>query len=697
MKCPKALTLQSMLVGATAAWLFMVIAGVGLSNLGIPLIYSGDGLAYSHHIQRIIEDGWILNNERLGAPFGSAFYGYPIPDTLSLILLWVLAQVSGNYAVVLNLYIISCFALNAASAHLSARLLGAGAWMSALVGLLFAFTPFFFQRVPHLFFLLAPAIPLVVMLSIRFAMGRPARTRSIPGVVAICVIAGASGAYYAAFAAMLLLLALLMAWLPGLKRDRVVLMVAPFVVMVTFAGCLGLSLALQHSDEQAGEVHVAREYAGVEVYGLKFIQMVVPSPFHRSEKLAAVGQRYGSVAPLVNENSTASLGVIGSTGLFLSFLCIFLLRHVSRRQRVVSSLVVGMFAIGTIGGLGAVFAFFVTPELRALNRVSIVIQFLSLLTLAFSLEGAARRLPFKRPVMVLVPVSLAMLAFGLWDQTPKDFFKRQQVENEFNADRAFFEKVERESGDDAMVFIYPYLSFPEQPPLADEGPYGMMKGFLHTTHTKWSYGGMKYDLRMQALEQASGSLPGSLPRLRALGYTGLLVEMAALGPRGHQVVQALEARLGPASAAEDVPKRYFWSLRNVTAAVTAEPKMVILMGGYGGDTTPGGEAFTWLATHARIGIVRPKGVEDPVSCTAIARSLVPVSVEVHAVGSVAVPVDVGEAPTRLKFVSSDSSRLVELEIEVKPSTSMPIPNQGPKQLALMLFDPVCGPAASTEP
>ena len=134
----------------------------------------------------------------------------------------------------------------------------------------------------------------------------------------------------------------------------------------------------------------ARNPSDTEVYGLKMAQMLLPRQNHRIPSFADAIASYSATFPLVTENMTSSLGMIGSLGFLLSI--VFLL---SGREdfRSVAALNISAFLIGTIGGLGTLLSLIISNPMRCYNRISVMILFFSLVTIGMVLDQFGRKLP----------------------------------------------------------------------------------------------------------------------------------------------------------------------------------------------------------------------------------------------------------------------------------------------------------------
>jgi phosphoglycerol transferase len=120
-------------------------------NLTFPFIYAGDGLSHSWLAKRAIE-GWICENDRSGYPFGSEFYDYPGSDSGNLILLKILGILFSEYHQSINIFILLNFSLAFLSSFIVQLSFKINKYFSFVSSILFAFIPFYFIRMDHLFY-----------------------------------------------------------------------------------------------------------------------------------------------------------------------------------------------------------------------------------------------------------------------------------------------------------------------------------------------------------------------------------------------------------------------------------------------------------------------------------------------------------------------------------------------------------------
>ena len=81
------------------------------ANLRVPFPYKGDALSMQMSIKGLVENGWYLHNDRLGAPMGADLHGYPRADCLHYLLIKLLSLRTSNFAILYNLYFLLTFPL----------------------------------------------------------------------------------------------------------------------------------------------------------------------------------------------------------------------------------------------------------------------------------------------------------------------------------------------------------------------------------------------------------------------------------------------------------------------------------------------------------------------------------------------------------------------------------------------------------
>lgn len=471
-----------------------------MPNLAYPYKYSGDGLSHSWMAQRAIE-GWIFENPRSGYPFGSNFMDYPGSDSGNLLVLKLLGLVTTNYQSTLNLFFLLSFPTAFVTSFCVLVAIGLNKTLSFSASFLFVFQSFHFTRIEHMFYLWYFVIPLFYYVGFKIFFAPPIATSNPKNfwfklLIFLCFMGLASfGVYYAIFG----IIILSTATLGNLARNQTTNamypgLVAILLIIVGVMINIGPNILNKKINGANPEVAI-RSNVEAEIYGFKFMQLIMPRGGHRNPKLAAISHEYHSTSPLINENWTASIGLIGSIGYFiLSFFLIAKLSSstVDERMSFLSLLLFILFMFGTIGGLGSLFSSTISSSIRGWNRISIFIAFGSLAGTFLFIQIFINRYSNKNQKAISTIFALVLCVFGLYDQTTKANINLNiQTKKAFLQDRTFVQQIESSLPKGSAIYQLPYLKFPEGEPVNKLQIYDLVSGFLHSKNLKWSFGGMK--------------------------------------------------------------------------------------------------------------------------------------------------------------------------------------------------------------
>lgn len=527
-------------------------------NVETPYIYNGDGLSYTWLAQRTTE-GWIFDNPRSGYPFGSSFLDYPGSDSANLLLIKLFSLLSGSSFIAVNLFFLSSFPAAFAASFVVARSFGLLRSFSLVGSLLFAFLPFHFMRLEHLFYAWYFAAPFFFYLSFS-AFQLPAGSDSNQrknnwltwfkwaGFVLALLALSSFGVYYALFGVIVVSLGGLLGWLKTWKIQAPAR--ALLVIFALVAGVLiNIAPNIIGNYQNGVNPEVAqRSPIESELYGFKLMQLILPRADHRVSWIGSITNRYNSNFPLINENVTSTLGVIGSLGLLMSFLLLISsLANVKINYKLgfLVAVVLVLFMFGTIGGLGAVFSTIISSSIRAWNRISIFVGFGAILIFFVVLQMLVERYSSKIRLTSLAIASL-VLCVGLYDQTvPACVPCNLNLKTAYESDRDFVGTIEKSLPEGAAIYQLPYLSFPESPPLHRLSSYQLTTGVLHSKSLHWSFGGMKGrngDMFYRALAQEP--LEKQLDVIKRLGFTGIYIDRRGYSDNAQSLIDSLSALLG---------------------------------------------------------------------------------------------------------------------------------------------------------
>jgi phosphoglycerol transferase len=308
---------------------------------------------------------------------------------------------------------------------------------------------------------------------------------------------------------------------------------------------------LIHKFTNGPNLEVAQRGIGeAEVYGFKFAQLVLPRLEHRNERMRKISGRYASETPLINENTTSTLGAAGALGLLAVFGIIFstLAGRTQNRTLIIASLIVFVLLMfGTIGGIGSIFAQIITTSIRGWNRISVFISFGVLLVLFMLLQAEIQKhFSGQRFVFLSSLIAIIFLLGGLYDQTiPTCPTCNEQTKKAFNMDREFVRSIENSLPVGSAVYQLPYMPFPEVPPLHRLQSYDLSVGFLHSSALHWNYGGMKGrsgDLFYRSL--AKEPLKRQLEVIKQLGFAGVYIDRRGFDDNDRTVMDGWSNLLG---------------------------------------------------------------------------------------------------------------------------------------------------------
>ena len=516
------------------------------ADFKVPFMYFVDSLFYNIATKGAIEHGWWVHNESLGAPEGLHYEAYPAIENFHFVLIKLISLTTSDHALVLNIFYLLTFPLTAATSFYFLRHFKFSFGAALVVSLLYSFLPYHFFQSYHLMMAAYYLVPLMVLVMVWICLEERLKGRKAIASIVICFIAGSCGVYYPQFFCFLLLVAGVFSWWN--RRS-----VAPLLAALVLTGVVAGALVINHLptiiyQRTYGSASMGNRSVGdAEIMGLKLTQLLLPIGGHRNEKFAALKARY-NLGPLINENDTSSLGIVGSIGFLVLLGAIFSRRELPELIEALSRLNIAAFLLGTIGGVGVLFALLVSPQIRAYTRISVFIAFFSLIVVAWLLDSLFKRLPTPRLRLVYHVGLAVVLVVGVLDQTGTSFFfvpEYEKTKREYESDADFVSRIEASLPPHAMVFQLPYMPFPESPPLHHMKPYEQYKAYLHSKTLRWSYGaplGEKEDRWQQAV--AAQPAPELLESVRAAGFSGIYVNLDGYEDRGAKLKGELTAALG---------------------------------------------------------------------------------------------------------------------------------------------------------
>lgn len=572
-----------------ACVILTVVLQLWRMNWHIPLYFSGDAVFTGSSIKAMIENGWFWFNPHVGAPGVSNMLDYPAADTFHWVVLKAISLVAGDWAATLNAFYLLGFPVTSVVALWAFRRLGLTTPTAFAMSLLYAFLPYHTLRAEaHLFLGAYYAIPLVLVVCIELfgdappmvsagSADRPRidfKSKSSWLVLTLCVVIGSSGVYYAVFTCFFLAIAALIGWWRSGERVRL-------VVAAVLVGVIGLTVAVNLAPYvwyrmQAGPntAGVERGIAGGEIYSLRPAQLVLPVSNHRIGVLAYVNQGYthvlDSIAPvLVNESSTAALGIIGAVGLMFLLLVLLLgLRPnappASDALRIggVASLAGAAILLASSGGFGTILAV-VLPQIRAYNRISVFVAFLALFGAGVLLDRLTGRVGARSRQWAVPIVIVLVVAVGTLDQTTAEMVPHYDTTAvTWATNEAFISSIEAGLPDGAKVLQLPYVQFPESPGIEKMYDYDHFRPYMQSSKIHWSYGAVKGRPDAQFNESVA-ALPAAqlVDKAKGAGFAGVWVDTSGYADRGKALGADLSAATGSSARRSGDGRYLFYAIQ----------------------------------------------------------------------------------------------------------------------------------------
>jgi phosphoglycerol transferase len=637
--------LRNVLLYAAAAALGFGAAAWALNlwhaDLRVPFVYEGDALLNIMIVKNIVEKGWYLHTDALGAPAGMMLYDFAVGDNLVCVLIKGMSLFTSDPVLLTNLFFLFTFPLVSLTALFTGRQFGLSAAPALLLSFLYTLLPDHFWRcTTHLFysayFLLPPAVLVAWWISSRNLLTERWRVWFSLGV---SVLLGCDGVYHPFFACFFFALAAVLAW--RRHGGRHALAAVGLIAVIFAAVLLNLTPNILYA-RKFGPAASGRRYSfESEVAALKIAQLLLPVTGHRIPAFARLKADYNATHPLVSGNDWVSLGSIGGAGfLVLTGWVLFIRRAVAPAGPAppdgfgaliedLSIFNVAAVLLATIGGFSALFAVLVTPQIRGYCQISPFIAYFSLLTVALGLEWCARRRVSSRAGVTGFCLALATLGFlGLLDQTGGDSrHDWHALKSIFTSDKRFFDKVQSSLPAGAMVFELPYLPFPEYGTMNQMKDYAPFRPYFHTHGLRWSYGVIKGRSGDVWEQNTAAEAPAAMvTTLRGAGFAGIYVDRSGYVDHGVALEGQLRAALG-SDPLPDAKGRFLFFKFSPAAGGEAQAAVALSLapprwsgGFYDLEASAGGKAnWRWCASTGEMHILNDTATSHTVRLAGLLR------------------------------------------------------------------------------
>ena len=527
-------------IGAAAAGVVLAVAlvPVDVLHLGSPMAHEGNAVFHLAAVKALAADG---TQAMLAAPVGADLGAFRLPaEPINLALLVVIARLTGDVMVAMNLFVLLLFALGAAAAALVARRLGLPPLVAVAAGVLYAFLPLQLDLVrDHPLLGVLWGVPIAVSLAADALSGSlDGRAASLVRAAALGVLVAASGWLVGVVAAVAVALAALLGAIGRGWRPLAAGLAVAAVIVVASGGFLALARSDAPTDVRATEV--------TDPGRVTVADLVLPRQGHRIGAAAAVRDAYDAREP--NGDSTAALGVIGVIGLGILLAAVLL--DLRGRRGVLGTRLDWRFGIWAVGlivifGSGGVLRAMgsVVPAMDRWTPVAAFIGFAALVAvggfLARAMAWASARRGLGR--LAIAGLVVGVVLIGVLDQTSApDSAPGSDISTTDARDEALIRELEGEFEAGAAMFQLPVVADPAAPTAA-LAPYEQLKPFVHGRQLAWSASlGPPAAWQQQVVAGPARLMPVALT---SLGFDAIVIDRAGYADGGAGIEATLRSVL----------------------------------------------------------------------------------------------------------------------------------------------------------
>jgi hypothetical protein len=527
-------------VGAAVAAALVVTLRLWERRMEVPFLYEGDALYFVALTKAVTQDG-LLHFRHLGMPFGMEIADWGAGMPLDLTALRALATAFGEPGTAINVWWLLSVVTTGVFAAFAFRALDLAPDVAFGLGYLYALLPYaFYRNIGHVP-LVYHFIPLVALLAIRTAEGRPERLSWTAGAASLlgCAAQGLSFIYYSFFSCLLLGAAGALGWLRT-RRLATIRLASAGVLLIVLGTGAGLAPSFLYWHEHGRNPDL--QYKLVvesDLYALKIRHLLMPIADHPFAPWRALAATAAAGFGGENENASTRLGTVGSLGFLLLLAYAVgsaagLVRKGHTRLAAAAALTLVSLLVAQVGGFGSLFSLLVSPQIRAYNRLFVFIAFFSLLAVGLVLERLELFVISRyraRPAFVRGSV-LFFMFLAAFDQASTAVLRHAYTENvrQFDIHREFVGRVESHLHRGAMVFQLPHTGVPLEKVLSGMTIYDHGHAYVHSRSLRWSWGAMvgrngNWPAEIQNLS------PRALVRALALaGFSGVWIDRFGYRP-----------------------------------------------------------------------------------------------------------------------------------------------------------------------
>ncbi|MDD6057930.1 MAG: hypothetical protein PUB98_06700 [Clostridiales bacterium] len=530
-------------IGVSLLFLFFVYR-LWERDFRIPIVYNGgDGVGALITIRKAIEGKGFFDFDFFSAPYGEALYSqdYFFP----YLIVKLITLFTSDVGIAANLFWISTYVLTAISMYIFLKRLGCS-WTTILVGsTLYNFLPYHYFRLEHFWLMGCYTIPLVGYMVLEILEERIGETSSRQKKIkwllrfVFALLIGLNGLYYAVFSMMVLTIALFYSLVYKKRYQSIKQYLTDcFGIVLPIIVLYAMPIVLWGTKELSN-ISSDRNISQINSYGLNLALLFLPIPGHRLQALSDFTEYCYEHMYIYTENFTESLGIVMSVGVIVAVLFAFkkaCSERCQERIRDFGILILVIFIVATIGGLDNFIAIFISASIRCYNRLSIFIALFAIGVVCLLLDKVRLFFQKRKRHYFFWGICAAVTIIGVLDVTSPNFsvyetydvYKRDYVypystiEQEYDNDVDFFEKINKQLDEEKMLFIAPYNA--DITKFGEEGYFSRLKIYMLQPEIRISTSlyDKKYEEWWMKISEADMEIQMKI--MAVLGYSGILID-----------------------------------------------------------------------------------------------------------------------------------------------------------------------------
>jgi phosphoglycerol transferase len=523
-------------------FLFFYSFNLTLRNISIPIIYQGDVISFILLVKRASESWNYLYNINQGYPFGSQLFDYPLTEHLQFILLSIIYKFSTIGFTINIAYLLNYILCTLISIYVLRRF-GVNRGIALSIGILFNFSFMHQARLTHYSLSLYFIIPLFFLTYKYIASSSKLvflNKKKMYLIILVSFTSSFVSSYYSFFHLIVLTTLLLISLITknsffSLNSLKCILATVAGLFLAQFPYFLYSSI---YGNNKSGAL---RQFIETDLYSLRLVNLLIPHPDYMIGSIDRIFSEFRSSAlGPIGENNFTSLGLMSVVGFILIFY--FSLRKFKFSHEVLKILLVTIVPLtlfSTTGGLANLFSYFITPQIRAVNRMSVFILFGGYLALAVCLQHILVKT--RKSIAILSLTTIFFL--GLIDQMihPNDFksgttsnYPTSFTNSSYFSDQDIGRLINEESkGQPLKVYQLPFNSFPEAPQVNEMDSYYLARPYLFSnSNISFSFPQMKGRPESSFMENLSQlSIKEQLQIVKQLDFNSILIFTGAFNER----------------------------------------------------------------------------------------------------------------------------------------------------------------------